>query len=108
MKTYLIAKKQDISATHTIVNLQGKNDQTYSVSIQFSQKPRRAKFAEGWPTDAEENMTRLPEAGFIMDRMEQQCSNCGQLGHGSRQCPEEKVEKEKPVITCANCGNTGK
>lgn len=53
MKTYLIAKKQEVSETHTIVNLQGKVDQTYVVSFQFSAQPRRAKFAEGWPSSPE-------------------------------------------------------
>jgi hypothetical protein len=30
-----------------------------------------------------------------------------ELGHGSRACPEEKMEKEKVTITCANCNNEG-
>lgn len=94
--------------THTIVNLQGKIDQQYAVSIQFGPKPRRAKFAEGWPSSLEENNDRLAEAGFIMDRMVQKCSNCGALGHGSKSCPEEKEEKPKQVITCANCSEEGK
>lgn len=76
MNTYLIAKQQDVAKTHTIVNLQGQIDQTYALSIQFSAKPRRAKFAEGWPESAEDNMSRLVEAGFIMDRMTELCSNC--------------------------------
>lgn len=77
MNTFLIAKKQDIAKTHTIVNLQGQIDQTYALSIQLAAKPRRAKFAEGWPESPEENMTRLTEAGFIMDRMIEVCNNCG-------------------------------
>lgn len=77
MNTYLIAKKQEVSDTHTIVNLQGKIDQAYALSIQLSAKPRRVKFAEGWPESAEENMVRLAEAGFIMDRMVPKCGNCG-------------------------------
>lgn len=77
MKTHLIAKEQAVSDTHTIVNLQGKIDMKYAVSIQFSDKPRRAAFAEGWPKTKEENTTRLAEAGFIMDRMVPKCSNCG-------------------------------
>ena len=79
MNTYLIAKEQAVSDTHTIVNLQGKIDMKYAVSIQFSEKPRRAAFAEGWPKSKEENTTRLAEAGFILDRMVQKCSNCGGL-----------------------------
>lgn len=77
MNTYLIAKEQEVSDTHTIVNLQGKIDMKYSVSIQFSDKPRRAAFAQGWPKSKEENTTRLAEAGFILDRMVQKCHNCG-------------------------------
>lgn len=76
MNTYLIAKEQAVSDTHTIVNLQGKIDQKYAISIQFGAKPRRAKFAEGWPDSPEENNARLTEAGFVMDRMVMKCSNC--------------------------------
>lgn len=75
--TYLIAKKQDVASTHTIVNLRGIGDQSYVVSIQFSAKPKRAKFSEGWPGTPEENLARLAEAGFIMDRMVPKCDNCG-------------------------------
>jgi hypothetical protein len=77
MNTYLIGKEQQVADTHTIFNLQGKGDQTYVVSIQFTNTPRRAKFAEGWPTSVEQNMTRLAEAGFPMDRMVPKCDNCG-------------------------------
>lgn len=76
MNIFLIAKTQEVAKTHTIVNLQGQIDQTYALSIQLSAKPRRAKFAEGWPESAEDNMTRLAEAGFIMDRLAELCSNC--------------------------------
>lgn len=107
MNTHLIAKQQEIADTHTITNLQGKIDQTYSVSVQFTAKPRRAKFAEGWPPTPEENLERLDQAGFIMDRMVQKCTNCNQLGHGSRACPEEKEGKAKTVISCANCDEEG-
>ncbi|KAK5120696.1 hypothetical protein LTR85_006054 [Meristemomyces frigidus] len=107
MNTYLIAKQQEVSDTHTIINLQGKIDQEYVVSIQFSAKPRRAKFAEGWPESPEENLTRLGKAGLPMDRMVPKCSNCDQLGHTARACTEEKVEREKQAIECANCNNQG-
>ncbi|KAK6396479.1 hypothetical protein LTR65_009563 [Meristemomyces frigidus] len=103
MNTHLIAKQQEVSDTHTIVNLQGQIDQEYVVSIQFSAKPRRAKFAEGWPENSEENSTRLAKAGLPMDRMVQKCHNCDQLGHAARDCSEEKKEREKPAITCAVC-----
>ena len=76
MNTHLIAKQQEVADTHTIVNLQGAIDQKYAVSIQFTAKPRRAKFAEGWPESPEDNLARLSEAGFIMDRMVPKCTNC--------------------------------
>lgn len=76
MATYLIAKQQEVSDTHTIVNLQGALDQEYVVSIQFSPKPRRAKFSEGWPETPEENLSRLAKAGWPMDRMVPKCTNC--------------------------------
>ncbi|KAK3707830.1 hypothetical protein LTR37_011832 [Vermiconidia calcicola] len=107
MQTYLIAKEQQVSDTHTIVNLQGKADQKYVVSIQFGAKPRRAKFAEGWPSSPEENLTRLVEAGWPMDRMVPKCDNCGQLGHIMKSCPEEKREKEQVVMSCGNCNEPG-
>lgn len=107
MNTYLIAKQQEVSDTHTIVNFQGQIDQSFVISIQFSPKPRRAKFAEGWPATPEENLTRLEKAGFPMDRMVPKCANCGVLGHGSKSCPEERVEKEQLTIKCANCNEEG-
>lgn len=76
MNTHLIAKVQEISDTHTIVNLQGKDGQKFVVSIQWSAKPKRAAFKEGWPSSPEENMERLETAGFVMDGMVLKCSNC--------------------------------
>jgi hypothetical protein len=76
MNTYLIAKQQEIADTHTIMNLQGSPGQKYVLSFQFTSKPRRAKSVEGWPSSSEENMTRLSEAGFVMDSLIPKCSNC--------------------------------
>lgn len=124
MNTYLIAKQQETSDTHTIVNLQGTIDQSYVVSIQFSAKPRRAKSQGSWPETPQENIARLAEAGWPMDRMVPKCSNCEgklrhwsccmpvlnlsiELGHSAKQCPQEKLERKKTVITCANCNEEG-
>lgn len=79
MNTFLIAKEQNISKTHTIVNLQGKTGMKYAVNIQFTDKPRRARFSEGWPKTPEENMVRLTEAGFIMDSLQPKCRNCDRM-----------------------------
>ena len=77
MNPHLIAMQKEVLDTQTIVNLQGETDQKFAISIQFCAKPRRAKFAEMWPTSPEENITRLPESGFIMDAMVDKCLNCG-------------------------------
>ena len=107
MKSHLIAKQQEIADTQTIVNLQGQRDQKYVVSFQFQAKPRRKKFAEGWPETPEDNIVRLAEAGFVMDGLVTKCHNCDQLGHSAKACPEEKVEREKLAILCVNCNEEG-
>ncbi|RMY53943.1 hypothetical protein D0865_04985, partial [Hortaea werneckii] len=121
MHTHLIAKEQEVSDTHTIVNLAGKQDQKFVVSIQFSEKPRRAAFAAGWPPSKEENLVRLSQAGWPMDRMVPKCVNCN-VGHFSRDCPEREPEicrncqkeghrakdcTEERVIICRNCDGQG-
>lgn len=78
--TFVIAKQQEVSDMHTIVNLQGIPGQEFVVSFQFSAKPRRVKFSEGWPTSPEENIERLSKAGFVMDGFVQKCRNCEQVG----------------------------
>ena len=77
--TFLVAKEQAISVTHTIVNLEGKPDQKFVVSIQWTDKPRRAKFSQGWPSSKEDNMARLAEAGFILDGFVTKCDNCNEV-----------------------------
>ncbi|RMY54795.1 hypothetical protein D0865_04528, partial [Hortaea werneckii] len=121
MHTHLIAKEQEVSDTHTIVNLAGEQDQKFVVSIQFSEKPRRAAFAAGWPPSKEENLVRLSQAGWPMDRMVPKCVNCN-VGHFSRDCPEREPEicrncqkeghrakdcTEERVIICRNCDGQG-
>ncbi len=60
----------------TIVDLEGKIDRKYVVGLYYSNKPRNAKAAERWPSSPEENLERLANAGFVMDRMIPKCSNC--------------------------------
>ncbi|KAK3657840.1 hypothetical protein LTR56_002219 [Elasticomyces elasticus] len=103
MNTHLIAKQQEVGKTHTIVNLQGKEDQEYVVSIQFSAKPRRAAFADGYPSSQEENLTRLAKAGFPVNNFQQVCKNCDEVGHTSKRCEQEPREVEKPKIVCQLC-----
>ncbi|KAK5112715.1 hypothetical protein LTR62_003813 [Meristemomyces frigidus] len=107
MHTYLIARKQEVASNHTIVNLQGVGDQEFVVSVQFTNKPRRAKFAEGWPESPEDNLHRLSKAGLPMDRYEQKCHNCNELGHTARSCSEEKNERQALGNECAVCNGSG-
>ncbi|TKX20844.1 putative nucleic acid binding protein 22 [Elsinoe australis] len=104
---HLVAKEQPIADTKTICNLQGKRDCTYVVSFQAGYKPTRPKFASGWPTSAEDNMTRLADAGYVMDRGIPKCGNCDELGHITKSCPNERVEREKMEIKCFNCSEVG-
>ncbi len=77
---YVIALERELSQTYTNMDLQGNLDRTYTISYRFSQKPKRPKEAEGWPTSPEENMERLKDAGEPVDRGVSLCANCEQLG----------------------------
>ena len=40
--------------------------------------------------------------------MSKRCKKCGKLGHNSRTCGKERVEKKKKgVRICSNCGEEG-
>jgi hypothetical protein len=89
--TYLIAKEQEVSDTHTIVNFQGQPGQKYVLSFQFSPRPRRVKFAEGWPETPEDNIERLAEAGVVMDGFVQKCRNCEQVASSELFLPARMI-----------------
>lgn len=74
--TYLIAKKKEVFNTQTLVNLQGKLDCSYEVGFYFGEKPMRKTAREGWPADPADNLERLKDAGFAMDRGIPKCSRC--------------------------------
>lgn len=78
---YLIAKQQEIAANMTVVDLIGNANREFVLSIQLSEKPRRAKLAQGWPENPAQNLERLASAGFVQDRGVPLCGNCGELGH---------------------------
>lgn len=81
--------------------------------------------AERWPADVADNIERLKNAGQPYDRHIMKCRNCGGktfytmaqlqklvltqigMGHSSRTCREERVEYERIVIKCINCGAFG-
>lgn len=99
MKTFLIAKQQEVSDTHTIVNLQGEPGQEFVISFQFGAKPRRAKFAEGWPESPEENIERLSKCGFVMDGFVQKCRNCNQVGEYHQPAASTQVQTDTIQVT---------
>jgi hypothetical protein len=105
--THLIAKEQEVAVNWTLVNFQGKTDQKYTVSLQWSSEPRRAAFAVGWPSSPEENINRLGEAGFPMDSFVTVCRNCDEVGHTAAKCEQEKREPEVKVEQCVNCDEVG-
>ena len=59
------------------MNLQGKLDCKYSISIQLSAEPHRKKEAGFWPKSPEENLERLKDAGVPVDRKVMKCIRCG-------------------------------
>ena len=77
---YVIALERELSQTYTNMDLQGNLDRAYTISYRFSEKPKRPKEAEGWPTSPDENMERLKDAGEPVDRGVPLCSNCEVLG----------------------------
>ncbi|KAF1931185.1 uncharacterized protein M421DRAFT_341654 [Didymella exigua CBS 183.55] len=81
LPVFLVALRQEIAVNMTIVDVIGNPEREFVLTIQLSEKPRRAKMAQGWPKDAAENLQRLASAGFIQDRGVPLCSNCGELGH---------------------------
>lgn len=62
--------------TLTNVNLQGKTGCKYTVGFYFSPKPKRSKFAEGWPSNSDENLERLADAGRPMEVLLPLCRRC--------------------------------
>ncbi|KAL6229752.1 hypothetical protein BDW75DRAFT_249334 [Aspergillus navahoensis] len=104
---YLIAMGREMSDCISLINLQGKLNCTYVVGFFYSPKPQRANLRERWPSSVEENLERLKDAGLPYDRQIPKCSNCGEMGHGSRACKEKRVVIERVEVKCVNCNEPG-
>jgi hypothetical protein len=78
---FLIAKQQEVAPNMTIIDLIGNPGREYVLSVQLSEKPRRAKMAQGWPESPAQNLERLASCGYVQDCGVPLCSNCGELGH---------------------------
>ncbi|OAX80629.1 hypothetical protein ACJ72_05035 [Emergomyces africanus] len=106
-KVYLIGLEKEITDCHTLINLQGKLNCKFVIGYYFSDKPQRPNLKERWPESPEENLERLADAGIPLDRQIPKCSNCGQMGHGTRGCPDERSVVEKVEVKCVNCNEIG-
>lgn len=105
---YIIAiEKPQLVGALTNMDLQGNLGKKYTVTFRFEDKPLRERERQFFPKDAAENMERLNDAGEPVDSGKMKCSNCSEYGHISKNCPEEKVEKEQPVVKCFHCGEEG-
>ncbi|CBF74632.1 hypothetical protein AN4133.2 [Aspergillus nidulans FGSC A4] len=102
---YLIAMERQTSDCISLISLQGKLNCTYIVGLFYSPRPQRANLRECWPPSVEENIERLRDASLPYERQIPKCSNCGEMGHSSRSCKEERVVIERVevnVLTAAN------
>lgn len=106
---YLIPKeKVNLSMTMTNMDLQGNLGKKYTVNYRFSNKPMRPSEREGWPETQEEVNERLADAGEVVPLGVPKCLNCSEMGHMSRECPQEKMENaDKAVLKCFNCDEEG-
>ncbi|KAI1940997.1 hypothetical protein LOZ63_003814 [Ophidiomyces ophidiicola] len=104
---YLIALEREIGDTLISINLQGKLNCKYVVGFYFSEKPQRANLKTRWPSSPEDNLNRLADAGFPMDRQVPKCDNCGEMGHIRRSCKQDRAEIEKVEVKCVICKEAG-
>ena len=109
IEVYLIAvERADMAATYTNMDLQGNLNRKYTVTFRFKNRPSRPREKAIWPANDAENMARLGDCGEPVDRGVPLCSNCRELGHTSRFCPEERIESsDRPTVACNNCGGEG-
>ncbi|KAL6921944.1 hypothetical protein ACHAP8_008803 [Fusarium lateritium] len=105
---WLISTERTLVQVFTNMDLQGNVDKKYTVSYRFTEQADRPREIEGWPKNREEILERLDDAGEIVDRGLPLCSNCKELGHISKYCTQEKMERaDAPKIACYNCGADG-
>lgn len=106
---WLIAiEKSGLVATMTNMDLQGNMEKRYTVTFRFQWNPPRPRDRELWPSDVDENLERLADAGEVVPRGLPKCSNCNEVGHISKSCPEEKMESDTvKTIMCYNCDTPG-
>ena len=108
LEIHLIAIEKQLVPTLTNMDLQGNLMRKYTVTYRFSDKPPRERDIPLWPASMEENIERLKNAGEVVPLGIPKCSNCNEVGHTSKRCPQEKTEKEGRVeVKCYNCDAVG-
>ncbi|PHH86827.1 hypothetical protein CDD83_9697 [Cordyceps sp. RAO-2017] len=108
IKLFLIPIERPLVGVFTNMDLQGNMGKKYSITYRFSETPARPREAESFPENRDVLLDRLNDAGEVVDSGRSLCHNCGELGHISKTCPQERVEKpERPKIACSNCGADG-
>jgi hypothetical protein len=106
---YIIAlEKEDMAPIFTNMDLQGNLNKKYTVTWRKSAKHARPKEKDAWPATPEENIERLLDAGEPVERGIPMCTNCNELGHIAKTCPEEKMENaDRAAVKCFNCDQVG-
>ncbi|KFA73390.1 hypothetical protein S40288_09028 [Stachybotrys chartarum IBT 40288] len=103
---WLIATERGLLSVFTNMDLQGNLGKKYSISYRFSEFPNKPREKYGWPETREEILSRLDDAGDVVNTGLPVCMNCGEVGHISKDCTTEKRERP-PAIPCSNCGTEG-
>lgn len=105
---WLIANERTLVSVFTNMDLQGNMGKKYTVSYRFSDKPERPREIDGWPKSQEEILARLDDAGDVVDSGIPKCRNCEEMGHTTKTCTQERVERDdKPKLSCYNCMEEG-
>jgi len=105
---WLIGIEKVLAPTFTNMDLQGHLGKKFTVTYRFQWNPPRPRDREVWPKDVAENLERLNDAGEVVYGGLPRCRNCDEVGHISKSCPQEKIEKPNTTeIICFNCGEAG-
>lgn len=105
---WLIAIEKVLAVTLTNMDLQGHLGKKHTVTYRFQWNPPRPRDRELWPKGVDENIERLKDAGEVVYGGLPRCNNCDEVGHISKSCPQDKIEKANAItITCFNCGEDG-
>lgn len=107
IELYVIAVQKTILPTMTNMDLQGNLNKTFSVTFRFENRPARGRETGGWPKSPEENLVRLEDAGEVVQSGLPRCNNCGEVGHISKNCEQDRTAPERVVIKCFNCEEEG-